>query len=95
MFEGYWLDNKMHGYGRIIYSDSSSYTGDFRNGKRNGYGIYFHADIKTDYGGLMNFGDRFEGNWKDDLIYGPGTLYYKNGEVTHGIFNCDFSTGIC
>ena len=37
--------------------DGGFYKGLFRDGKRNGYGVYEYAD-----------GSRYEGDWKDDKM---------------------------
>ena len=43
------------------------------NNKRNGKGTHIYDD-----------GNRYEGEWVDDLMRGKGTYYYKNGEMYVG-----------
>ena len=44
----------IHGYGTITYANGRTYTGAFKDGKRNGQGTYRDAD-----------GDTYTGEWKD------------------------------
>lgn len=44
-------------------ADGGVYTGDFRKGKREGFGIYVYADQS-----------RYEGNWVDDMMVGVASL---------------------
>ena len=58
------------GYGiyRIYYfSDGDKYEGEWKNDKREGYGIYYSDR------------DKYEGEWKNDLKDGYGIYYYSNG----------------
>ena len=41
-YEGYFLNNKMNGFGIQYFSDGSSFTGNFSNGKFDGTGKYFY-----------------------------------------------------
>jgi hypothetical protein len=53
------------------------YIGDITNGKRNGKGKYIWAD-----------GTIYDGNWKDDIMSGLGTMTDKKGDkYTGGWFN--------
>jgi len=40
MYEGYWLNNRMHGKGKFTWSDGHLYEGEYVNDKRQGYGIF-------------------------------------------------------
>lgn len=46
----------MEGKGKLILSNQSIYEGEFRNGKKNGFGTYTWPD-----------GKQYKGKWKDDL----------------------------
>lgn len=38
MYEGQFLHNKRHGFGRLFWNDGTYYTGKWANDLRNGYG---------------------------------------------------------
>ena len=42
MYDGYFLNNKMNGFGTYYYPTGSSFTGTFSNGKFNGGGKFFY-----------------------------------------------------
>jgi hypothetical protein len=46
----------MEGQGKLILSNLSIYVGEFKSGKKNGFGIFSWPDGKT-----------YEGTWKDDI----------------------------
>jgi len=45
------------------YNNGDRYDGDWKNGKKEGKGIYYY-----------NNGNRYEGDWKNDLREGKGIL---------------------
>ena len=49
-YDGAWLDNKKHGYGRQQYPAGSLYEGMFRKGLRHGEGKYTWSDGSYDGG---------------------------------------------
>ena len=55
----------MEGRGMYIYADSSRYEGEFKDNQKNGYGIY-----------TSTTGDKFKGEWVNDLREGKGRQYY-------------------
>ena len=45
MYDGDWLNNKMHGLGRLYYqSDKLAYEGYWKEGKFNGKGTLYNED---------------------------------------------------
>lgn len=52
------------GYGKKSYGDGSSYEGNWKNGQRNGYGVYREKDY------------RYEGNWKNNNYNGYGRQFW-------------------
>jgi len=44
MYEGYWMDNKANGKGRLIHADGDVYNGFWKDDKAHGQGIYSHLD---------------------------------------------------
>ena len=58
------------------YGDS--YTGDLKDGKRDGEGIFIYPN-----------GDRYEGEWKNDKRNGKGTYIYTFGKKYVGDWKDD------
>lgn len=52
------------GYGTILYPNNHQYTGEFKDGKREGQGIYQDANNK-----------KYIGGWKANLQHGEGRKY--------------------
>lgn len=52
------------------FSDGSSYVGEMKAFKLNGYGIYTSSD-----------GSKYVGEWKNDRRNGQGTYYNKDGSI--------------
>ena len=52
------------GYGKKTYGDGSTYEGNWKNGQRNGYGVYREKDY------------RYEGNWKNNNYNGYGRQFW-------------------
>ena len=65
-----------------IYENGRKYIGQFKNGKREGYGIMYFPD-----------GGRYEGNWENDLAHGKGIEYYQNGDRYEGNYFKDEEDG--
>ena len=65
-----------------VYENGRKYIGQFKNGKREGYGIMFFPD-----------GGRYEGNWDNDLANGKGIEYYRNGDRYEGEYFKDEEDG--
>ncbi|CAF3911005.1 unnamed protein product [Rotaria sordida] len=88
---GEFVDNQFHGHGMLAWSNGGRYEGNFINGTRNGYGVYYCRDGSKCAGqwvdGYMNgegvcnwtTGDRFEGNFKHHKKNGNGTYYFADG----------------
>ena len=87
-------DVKIH---TINYGSGDKYVGEYKDGKRNGYGTYcfsigakYIGHWKDDkYNGHGTFynnvsGSRYVGEWKDGKCNGRGTVYYKDGTSKSG-----------
>ena len=75
--QGYYgesKENKKEGKGTYVFEDLSEYTGDWKNDKREGYGIQNF---------LINDG-KYSGEWKDDKMEGNGIYEWhsKDGELS-------------
>jgi hypothetical protein len=50
MYEGFYKDDKKHGFGVYTWSDSKKYAGFWSNGKQHGIGVFINRDGKKKYG---------------------------------------------
>ncbi len=71
-------------------SSGDKYVGEFKNGKREGVGVYtWHA------------GDKYVGYWANGVINGYGTQYYADGTKSSGLYKdatlvgTKFTTAVC
>ena len=77
-YEGEFQAGKQCGQGQLFLrqSDNSThraYSGDWKNGRRDGVGVYFYTD-----------GSRYEGQWQEGLRHGNGTLFFPSGDTYTG-----------
>eukprot|EP00761_Pharyngomonas_kirbyi_P008119 gb/GECH01008130.1/.p1 GENE.gb/GECH01008130.1/~~gb/GECH01008130.1/.p1 ORF type:complete len:146 (+),score=41.61 gb/GECH01008130.1/:1-438(+) len=75
VYVGEFKEDKMHGKGKITYSNGSYYDGEWNNNKYEGQGTYCWTD-----------GSWYEGQWKDNKMHGKGTYHSKDGRSWHGEF---------
>ena len=74
-YKGEWLDGLFHGKGirTTGYGDDEKvYTGQFKNGNKDGYGVYTHD------------GDTFKGHYVDNERNGHGVYTYEDGSYHKG-----------
>ena len=75
-----------HGKGTIEYFEHvkhlQNYTGEWRAGKKQGFGKMFWKD-----------GDRYRGDWGDDLPEGKGEYFWSNGNKFVGQFQNGLPSG--
>jgi hypothetical protein len=57
----------------MTYPDGRHYEGEYKNSKRNGYGVMTYQD-----GGKYSEASRYEGDWVDDKRNGLGVMIYPN-----------------
>jgi hypothetical protein len=76
-FEGHYVDDQRHGFGRIEHENGNSFEGEFENNVKSGFGI------ESSQGG------KYQGWYQDDAFHGFGHLekfsstdYY--GELKQG-----------
>ena len=74
-YEGYFVNGKRQGVGRMEYANGDVYEGAYEMGKRHGQGIMTYAA-----------GSRYEGNWENSIKSGQGRFVQVNGEVYEGNF---------
>jgi len=71
------------------YPDGRHYEGEYKNNKRDGYGIMTYQD-----GSLYQEGSHYEGEWKNDKRDGQGVMtYLDDGRRLEGEFKEDAFIG--
>ncbi|RLN27465.1 hypothetical protein BBJ28_00019367 [Nothophytophthora sp. Chile5] len=93
-YDGEWLDDCQQGFGRHVWlrsglstapsREKNWYEGEFRDGLRDGNGVFFYAN-----------GARYEGEWRANVKDGYGLFFYENGRVFVGLFRQDRSVEGC
>ena len=73
-YKGYFLADKRHGKGELLYKDfdyyfPKRYDGDWENDKIQGRGVMEYNDNSM-----------YSGYWKNGVREGEGTLFFNNGE---------------
>lgn len=86
-------------------NEDGDYTGEVRNKKKEGKGIYNFHDGSKYQGEFFNNlfegkgiyytsdGETYEGSWKKGLKHGKGVYYYENKFRFQGNYEYDFKTG--
>jgi len=64
------IENQMHGHGKILFANESTYEGELRNDMLNGYGTL--TDTTT--------GNVYAGEFKDDMRHGDGVFTFAGGK---------------
>ena len=81
----------------MLYGGNYIYEGQFKNGKKFGYGVYktkdgiyegeFQEDTYYGFGKWSwNNGDSYFGFWQNGVPFGFGNLSMRNGKVYSGDF---------
>ena len=101
IFEGFYEEGQINGFGRGISSKGEVYQGPFVYDSMHGEGLfqwpdgrlyfgYFHMGKKQGKGTyLWPNGQTYEGDFKNDECNGLGTLYYPDGKK----FECAWKDG--
>ena len=83
-FEGEYVNDKITGYGIYSAKDGRKiYEGYWKDGKREGIGIYFCED-----------GASYEGEWKENLKHGIGVYKFNDNSRYLGEFKDDVRNGL-
>lgn len=99
-YNGDFVEDKRQGKGTYIrVTDKATYTGEWYNNVRHGYGVEeipskdgtqryegeWKEDKRCGFGKMLyDNGDRYEGEWLDNLRNGQGKFYYTNGNFYEG-----------
>lgn len=59
-YEGYVLNGKKQGNGKLMFQDGAFYEGEFKNGQMHGKGTLYYNTSKPAYDGMW-FKDQFHG----------------------------------
>lgn len=95
VYDGEWLDDEPHGFGKALVTDNLFYKGEFVRGLREGQGMLYTHDGKE----LKTDNIIYEGGWLGGKRHGKGksyrrTYYYHNGRVDYdGEFVDDLHEG--
>ncbi|XP_077398397.1 MORN repeat-containing protein 3-like isoform X2 [Vanacampus margaritifer] len=72
-YAGEWLDDNKHGRGIQVRKKSSSiYNGEWKLGKRDGYGIQSVLGANTN-----TYAKKYAGQWENGMKHGHGVYFYK------------------
>lgn len=66
----------------LTLENGSVYTGEWKNGMKDGFGIHHWPD-----------GSIYEGDWKNDKAFGKGKLTHADGDVYEGEWSDDKANG--
>lgn len=72
-YKGTWRKGFFHGTGSLKYANGSTYTGEFFEGSKNGYGHYISSE-----------GYEYVGDWVCGKQSGNAQVNYKNGDLYTG-----------
>lgn len=106
LYEGYWLDDKTHFYGRMIFNDSDYYEGEWAAGLMDGKGVFVSTsgftymgefrDNEPDGQGEEKWtnGSHYKGQFKKGVKIGKGEFYFSNGTMYKGDFKNNKPNGV-
>lgn len=72
-YEGMWKNNKYHGHGTEIMRDGAIYSGNFKDGLREGLGEYITTSREL-----------YKGEWHYNSIDGHGEFLWPDGRSYEG-----------
>lgn len=96
-YEGMVEAGRMHGQGKLVHANGSTYTGSFRAGDYDGRGAYksmhytyegeWKADRPHGVGKIVYaLGGSYEGEWLNGEFHGKGVALYAGGRRVEGEF---------
>ena len=65
-----------NGFGTMVFTSKSRYTGEFKQGKMHGKGIFYYSNQ-----------GKYIGEWQSGIRQGEGKWIQSNGNVYSGNFN--------
>lgn len=91
-YEGQRKDDQMHGYAIVKHLDGSRYEGNYKHGKRNGWGVYTWPAPSDRERPAPSSRERpatsgyHEGQWRDDKPNGFGIRVDADGSRREGLW---------
>ena len=93
-YEGYWLNDKLHGKGKVFNDNPKDLTAPFNFKDFTGlddhwlfYDGEFSMDAKQGLGTIkLTNGEIFEGEFDKDVIQGKGKFYTLDGRIINGLW---------
>lgn len=79
-----YQNGKPEGYGEYYWSVGSFFKGTFKNGLREGNGVWKSGPGNS---------DKYEGEYKEDKKEGYGVFIWSNGNIYKGNFKNDLREG--
>ncbi|TNV70634.1 hypothetical protein FGO68_gene3793 [Halteria grandinella] len=99
IFAGTFVDEALEGYGLLKKIGGNTYIGNFQNQKLHGYGVLnygvnnqncykgmFHQGQMQGYGRSWQDGTYYEGQLKEDMCHGFGTVLTETNDLYIGSF---------
>jgi hypothetical protein len=83
-YEGFWLNNTMHGRGVYTWKDGRKYDGEYDRDKKHGYGQYIWNDGRG-WSLLINL--VYEGQWANGKQSGKGRYILPDGTKKMGLWD--------
>ena len=91
---GEFISGRLEGVGHAKYGHVGDYIGEFKNGKRHGYGLMKYTDPEHTCEWLPETEGTYLGEWRDDKRHGYGVMVWANGTQYKGIFIADRRDGV-
>lgn len=93
-YEGYWMNDKLHGKGKVFNDNPVQLHCSFDYKDFTGlddhwlyYDGQFQMDAKQGFGSIkLTSGEIFQGEFEKDVIDGKGKFYSSEGKVITGIW---------
>lgn len=94
-----------NGFGTMVFTSKSRYTGEFKQGKMHGKGIFYYSNqgkyigewqsgIRQGEGKwIQSNGNVYSGNFQQDKPVGQGTMNFKNGDRYTGNWTNELPNG--
>ena len=86
---GHFQSGQLNGSGIALYGEFGLYIGQFREGRRSGYGQMTYTNEDQE---CMHIGESegvYIGQWRQDLRHGKGKMTWKSGEMYEGQYRKD------
>lgn len=79
----------LNGCGVALYGEFGLYIGEFREGKRSGYGEMTYLNEDQECLHISETQGKYVGQWKSDMRHGKGKMTWRSGEVYEGMYRKD------